>query len=112
MRDICNSLICVNTTGQVGIVSEIDNANANFYPFNPDGSTTDYIVTPLVQLKQAKLSQIPTARRNLADVQLIELGYVDSPAAAPVATPSATPVTAPSAYARPPSLPTAAVDPQ
>ena len=102
MRDICNSLICVNTAGQVGIVSEIDNANANFYPFNPDGSTTDYIATPLVQLKQATLSQIPTARRNLADVQLIELGYVDAPAN-----------TAPApAYARPPSLPTAAVDPQ
>lgn len=79
MRDICNSMICVTASGVVGIVSEIDNANALFFPFDKDGLTTNYIVTPLTVLKQAALNQIPASCRVLADVQFIELGYVDAP---------------------------------
>lgn len=83
MGEIRNSLICVDQKGNVGIVSELGGSSAVFYPFDADGNTGEPVQTPIADLTQATMEQIP-ASRALPPAQAAELGYTSGAKAAAV----------------------------
>jgi len=62
--------------GRVGIVAALDDTSAEFHVVDTAGDTTLVTSVALAALRQAKLSEIPEARRPIAE-HGATLGYVE-----------------------------------